>query len=101
MVHQAGEDSDERWMLRAFDRVLLGNKTGTTRLGFAALLKMFQAEGRFPSRPEQAPVTAVEVIACQIGVPAAAWHSYDWHARLPLDLPAAGTVSDQLPFQGV
>ena len=26
MVDQAGEDSDERWMLRAFDRVLLGNK---------------------------------------------------------------------------
>jgi hypothetical protein len=25
--------------------VLLGNKTGTTRLGFAVLLKMFQAEG--------------------------------------------------------
>jgi hypothetical protein len=81
MVDQAGEDIDERWMLRAFDRVLLGNKTGTTRLGFAVLLKMFQAEGRFPSRPEDVPVAAIEVIACQIGVPAATWRSYDWRSR--------------------
>jgi hypothetical protein len=73
MVDRAGEDIDERWTLRASDRVLLGNKTGTARLGFAVLLKMFQAEGRFPSRPEEVPVAAVEVIACQIGVPAAAW----------------------------
>src|SRR4051794_37084289 len=49
MVDQAGEDIDERWILRAFDRLLLGNKTGTTRLGFTVLLKMFQAEGRFPA----------------------------------------------------
>jgi hypothetical protein len=81
MVDQAGEDIDERWMLRVFDRGLLGNKTGTTRLGFAVLLKMFQAEGRFPSRPQEVPVAVVEVIACQIGVPAAAWRSYDWHSR--------------------
>src|SRR3954453_13482998 len=42
---------------------------------------MFQAEGRFPSRPEEVPVAAVEIIACQIGVPATAWRSYDWHSR--------------------
>ena len=36
MADQAGEDIDERWTLRASDRVLLGNKTGTTRLGFAS-----------------------------------------------------------------
>jgi len=81
MVDQAGEDIDERWTLRASDRVLLGNKTGTTRLGFAVLLKMFQAEGRFPSRPEEVPVAAVEAIARQIGVPVAAWRSYDWRSR--------------------
>ena len=69
------------WTLRASDRVLLGNKTGTTRLGFAVLLKMFQAEGRFPSRSQEVPVAAVEAIARQIGVAAAAWHSYDWRSR--------------------
>src|ERR1700722_13059310 len=81
MGDQAGEDIDDRWTLRTSDRVLLGNKTGTTRLGFAVLLKMFQAEGRFPSRSQEVPVAAVEAIARQIGVPAAAWHSYDWRSR--------------------
>ena len=81
MVDQTGEDIDEHWTLRASDRALLGNKTGTTRLGFAVLLKMFQAAGRFPSRPEEVPVAAVEAIARQIGVPAAAWRSYDWGSR--------------------
>jgi hypothetical protein len=33
-----GDDVDDRWALRASDRVLLGNKTGATRLGFAVLL---------------------------------------------------------------
>jgi TnpA family transposase len=80
-INQAGEDTEDRWTLRASDRVLLGNKTGTTRLGFAVLLKMFQAEGRFPSRLEEVPVAAVEAIARQIGVPAAAWRSYAWDSR--------------------
>src|SRR5271155_4825906 len=76
MVDQAGEDTDDRWTLRASDRALLGNKIGTTRLGFAVLLKVFQTEGRFPRRPEEVPVAAVEAIARQIGAPAAAWRSY-------------------------
>src|SRR5271155_598143 len=81
MVDQAGEDTDDRWTLRASDRALLGNKIGTTRLGFAVLLKVFQTEGRFPRRPEGVPVAAVEAIARQIGAPAAAWRSYDWRSR--------------------
>ncbi len=48
----AGEVED-RWTLHAADRALLGNKTGATRLGFAVLLKLFQAEGRFPRRPKE------------------------------------------------
>jgi len=67
--------------LRAADRALLGNKTGATRLGFAVLLKLFQAEGRFPRRPEDVSLAAVEAVAAQVGVPAAAWRSYDWHGR--------------------
>jgi hypothetical protein len=47
-VEMAGEDVDDRWVLNASDRALLGNKTGVTRLGFAILLKMFQIDGRFP-----------------------------------------------------
>lgn len=74
-------DVEDRWTLRAADRALLGNKSGATRLGFAVLLKFFQAEGRFPRRPEDVPAVAVEAIAGQVGVPAAAWHGYDWRGR--------------------
>lgn len=57
------EDSDGRWTLGQADRALLANKSGATRLGFAVLLKMFQAEGRFPRRIEDVPAPAVEAIA--------------------------------------
>ena len=74
-------DIEDRWTLRAADRALLGNKTGSTRLGFAVLLKLFQADGRFPRRPEDVPIAAVEALASQVGVPAAAWQGYDWRGR--------------------
>ncbi len=74
-------DVEDRWTLRAANRALLGNKTGATRLGFAVLLKLFQAEGRFPRRPEDVPAAAVEAIAGQVGVTAAAWQGYDWRGR--------------------
>jgi hypothetical protein len=67
--------------LHASDRTLFGNKAGATRLGFAVLLKMFQANGRFPYRLEEVPVAAVEAIASQIEVPAEAWRGYDWRNR--------------------
>ena len=73
--------ADDRWTLHAADRALLGNKTGATRLGFAVLLKLFAIEGRFPRRGEDVPLAAVEAIAGQIGVPAAAWQGYDWRGR--------------------
>ncbi len=74
-------DVDDRWTLRAADRALLGNKSGATRLGFAVLLKLFQAEGRFPRRAEDVPAAAVEAIAGQVGVATAAWQGYDWRGR--------------------
>ena len=73
--------ADDRWTLRAADRILLGNKSGATRLGFAVLLKLFQADGRFPRRAEDVPAIAVETVARQVGVPAAAWTGYDWRGR--------------------
>jgi hypothetical protein len=76
-----GGDIEDRWTLRAADRALLGNKTGATRLGFAVLLKLFQAEGRFPRCPEDVPAAAVEAIAGQVGVAAITWQGYDWRGR--------------------
>jgi hypothetical protein len=43
----SADDLAERWILDAGNWELLANKTGATRLGFAALLKFFEAEGRF------------------------------------------------------
>jgi hypothetical protein len=80
-VEQDGEDVDDRWALHASDRALLDNKTGSTRLGFAILLKTFQLNGRFPYRLEEVPVAAVAAIASQIEVPAKAWRGYDWRSR--------------------
>lgn len=45
------------------------------------LLKLFQAEGRFPRRPEDMPAAVVEAIAGQVGVVATAWQGYDWRGR--------------------
>lgn len=42
-------------MLSAWDLAQVGNKTGTTRLGFAVLLKIFQREGRFPAFKNEVP----------------------------------------------
>ena len=58
-------DAGDRWTLHATDRTLLGNKAGATRLGFAVLLKLFQAEGRFPRRPEDVPAATVEAIRAE------------------------------------
>ncbi len=85
------DGDDDRWALHASDRTLLGNKTGATRLGFAILLKMFQANGRFPYRLEEVPVAAVEAIASQIEVPAEAWRGYDWRSRAAATAPSSST----------
>ena len=73
--------ADDRWTLHAADRALLGNKTGATRLGFTVLLKLFQADGRFPRSIEDVPVAAVEAVAGQLDLPATAWRSYGWRGR--------------------
>jgi hypothetical protein len=74
-------DGDGRWVLHAADRALIGNKAGATRLGFAVLLKLFAAEGRFPRCAEDVPLAAVEAVAGQVGVTVTAWQGYDWHGR--------------------
>ena len=60
-----------QWSLLPTEREFLGNKTGATRLGFAVLLKFFQAGGRFPRHAQEVPEPAVEYVARQVGVLAA------------------------------
>lgn len=71
----------EHWTLLPSERKLLANKTGTTRLGFAVLLKFFQLESRFPQQSQEVNGPAVEYLVQQIGVPARQWIEYDSDSR--------------------
>ena len=55
----------EHWTLAPGELVLLMNKSGAGRLGFAALLKFFQAEGRFPGGRSEIPAAAVDYLVRQ------------------------------------
>ncbi len=70
-----------QWTLQPEERALLGNKTGTTRLGFAVLLKFFQFAGCFPRYAGEVPPSVVDHIAREVGVPAALWPEYKWQGR--------------------
>jgi TnpA family transposase len=58
--------------------MLLKNKAGATRLGFALFLKFFQAEGRFPEGAREVPPEAVHFIADQVEVDQEAFDGYPW-----------------------
>ncbi len=63
------------------DWVLIANKSGATRLGFALLVKFFEIDARFPGGVDEIPVSAIEFVAEQVKVPAAELGSYDWSGR--------------------
>ena len=71
----------EHWTLAPGELVLLMNKSGTGRLGFAALLKFFQLEGRFAASPGEIAEPAVEYLARQVKVASLSWADYDWQGR--------------------
>jgi TnpA family transposase len=75
------EELDEQWSLNEQERRLLGNKTGPTRLGFVALLKYFQHEGRFPQGEADIPDAVVAHLARLADVPAQAVLKYEWSGR--------------------
>ena len=71
----------EHWTLLPAELVLLGNKSGATRLGFGLLLKAFQLEARFPQRKQDLPGTVVVFVAKQVGVDPEAFLHYQWQGR--------------------
>jgi TnpA family transposase len=68
----------EQWALSFAEHQVVGKKTGSTRLGFAVLLKFIQVEGRFPHHPRDVPMAVVEYIAPQLGLSPALWERYVW-----------------------
>lgn len=75
------EDLIASWTLVDADWALVGNKTGATRLGFVALLKFFELEGRFPRHLGEVPKAAVSYLAQQVAVPTEQIAGYDWSGR--------------------
>src|SRR3954453_14687326 len=69
--HWEIDDLVEQWTLLPDELAWLGKKTGSTRLGFALLLKFFQIEGRFPLAKNEIPPPVIRFLAKQIGVPMA------------------------------
>ena len=75
------EELVEHWTIVPEDWPLIEPKQSATRLGFAVLLKCFQYAGAFPRAPQDVPLTVVEHLAQQVGVPPDAWAQYDWYSR--------------------
>ncbi|MEK6570123.1 MAG: DUF4158 domain-containing protein, partial [Bacteroidota bacterium] len=75
------EELVEHFTLLPEESTLLANKTGSTRLGFAVLLKFFQYEGRFPYYKSEIPEAVVAHMAKQVGVLPEQYPKYDWSGR--------------------
>ncbi len=69
------------WTLVEPDWKLVANKSGATRLGFSALLKFFEIEGRFPEYAAEVPERAVVYLAEQVKVDSALFVKYEFSSR--------------------
>ena len=75
------EELVEHFTLLPKDIDLLANKTGSTRLGFAVLLKYFQYETRFPAAKQDVPKALVNYLANQLNLSPELYLQYDWTGR--------------------
>lgn len=71
----------ESWTLAEDDLLLVANKAGASRLGFAVLLKFFELEARFPAAADEVPPEVIDFVARQVGVGFDALSGYDWSGR--------------------
>ncbi len=75
------EELIDVWTLGPGDWKLVGNKAGATRLGFVAMLKFYELEGRFPAYLEEVPPAAVEYLASLVKVDPGLFAKYTWTGR--------------------
>ena len=75
------EDLVESWTFVAADWVLIANRAGPTRLGFALSLKFFELEARFPFAAAEFASSVLEFVAVQVKVAAERLVDYDWDSR--------------------
>ena len=79
--HWDEQELAEHWSLTHDEFELLQNRTDRSRIGFAALLKFFQAEGRFPSESREVPTLALDYLASQLTVSREVFAEYDLSGR--------------------
>jgi hypothetical protein len=75
------EELIEHFTVIPEEMALIGNKYGSTRLGFAASLKFFQYHGRFPKGKQEINQEIIEYVAKQVEVPVDSFQEYDWNGR--------------------
>jgi hypothetical protein len=75
------EELIESWTLVDDDWRAVGDKTGANRLGFAAMLKFFESEARFPRSVAEVPAEAVTYLAAQLEVDRDRFAAYRWSGR--------------------
>ena len=71
----------EHWTLLDGEWELVAGKRGTTRLGFALMLKFYGRHGRFPDGDGDLPREVVEFVARQVGVAPADLRRYEFSGR--------------------
>jgi hypothetical protein len=69
------------WTLTDTELQLLPDRVDYNRLGFAAHLKFFELEGRFPESPQDIPAVALRALATQLRLLPSALAGYDWSGR--------------------
>lgn len=79
--HWDEHELGERWSLTHDEFEPLRNRTERSRLGFAALLKFFQLEGRFPTDRREVPAVALDYVANQVETSRDAFSEYDLAGR--------------------
>jgi hypothetical protein len=75
------EELIETFTLASEDLESISNKSGSTRLGFAVLLKFFQIEARFPNSIIELPQDVINFIAKQLNLRAESFKDYDLESR--------------------
>ena len=69
------------WTLTDAELQLLPDRVDYNRLGFAAHLKFFELEGRFPESSQDIPAVALSALATQLHLLPSALAGYDWSSR--------------------
>jgi len=69
------------WTLLDSERALVVGKRGSTRLGFAVMLKFYTRHGRFPAGVDELAGEVVEFVGRQVRVPADELAGYAWTGR--------------------